>query len=318
MGFPYEGDIHLYPEETLFLVERCKLEVGNLTTPELYEAVDLYHYLTYAYFRQTSLIVFRADPSCPVRVAFEAHAPSSQFKKTAQNHPIFYIMFGGTRAPVPTDKEMVAIFEWAKGVPVKYAMISDEGGVFAVNLAHRSLENHTPPTTVAAAAANAGGVARAVTCPALVAGGEGEGGQQQQQGNGGVNGGGRRLSRKQRREEERAKHQEGQQERRQQLEQQQQEMNKRDAEEGPMQGQEPEKQLQTEEEVVRRLDDEGQAKQQAEIEARAAPAEDEVAVMLKEDGGNSTSNDHAKEVLPTEEDDVVGGGPEGVEGAVTA
>eukprot|EP00624_Nannochloropsis_granulata_P002562 evm.model.NODE_22923_length_12612_cov_16.040596.5 len=95
-------------------------------------------------------------------------------------------------------------------------------------------------------------------------------------------------------------------------------MNKRDAEEGPMQGQEPEKQLQTEEEVVRRLDDEGQAKQQAEIEARAAPAEDEVAVMLKEDGGNSTSNDHAKEVLPTEEDDVVGGGPEGVEGAVTA
>jgi len=218
MGFAYEGDTHLYPEETLFLVERCKLEVGNLTTPELYEAVDLYHYLTYAYFRQTSLIIFRADPSCPVGVAFEAHAPSSQFRKTAQNDPIFYIMFGGTRAPVPMDEEMVAIFEWANGVPVKYAMVSDEGGVFAVNLAHRPLENHTHLASIAAAAAQAGGGARGVTTPVVstVDGGEGEREEQQQQGNGGVNGAGRRLSRKQRREEERAKHQQGQEQRQQQ------------------------------------------------------------------------------------------------------
>lgn len=308
MGFAYEGDTHLYPEETLFLVERCKLEVGNLTTPELYEAVDLYHYLTYAYFRQTSLIVFRADPSCPVGVAFEAHAPTSQFRKTAQNDPIFYIMFGGTRAPVPTDEEMVAIFDWARGVPVKYAMVSDEGGVFAVNLAHRPLENHTHLATVAAAAAGAGGGggARGVTTPGVskVEGGEGEGRKpQQQQGNGGVSGGGGgRSARKQRREEQRAKHQQGQQERQEQ--QQQQGRKEGDGEGNLMQQNEQQNEMPKEEEVEGRVGEEGQEGQvalQAEVQTPTAPAE-EAAVATKEDGGGHQLNGHAVQALSAEAD----------------
>ncbi len=106
MGFALDGDVHLYPEETLFLVERCKLEVGNLSTPQLYESVDLGHYLAYAYFKQTSLIVFRAEPAPPVEeggepvppppgVAFEAYAPTGQFSKKNKGRPIMYIMHGG-------------------------------------------------------------------------------------------------------------------------------------------------------------------------------------------------------------------------------
>ena len=49
-----------------------------------------------------------------------------------------------TRSAVPTDDELVEVFKWADGVPVKYAMVSDEGGVFAVNLAPRPLINQTP------------------------------------------------------------------------------------------------------------------------------------------------------------------------------
>jgi len=317
MGFAYEGDTHLYPEETLFLVERCKLEVGNLTTPELYEAVDLYHYLTYAYFRQTSLIVFRADPSCPVGVAFEAHAPSSQFRKTAQNDPIFYIMFGGTRAPVPTDQEMVAIFEWANGVPVKYAMVSDEGGVFAVNLAHRPLENHTHLATVAAAAAGAGvgGGVRGVATPGAskVEGAGGEGREQPEQGSEGVNGGGRRLSRNARREEERAKHQQGQQERQQQERQQQQQQQQQQQEgrkEGDGEGemiQQKEQQIEMPKEqkgIEHKMEEEGQegqVAQQAEVETPAALAE-EATVATSEDGGVHQLNGHAEQSLPVETD----------------
>jgi hypothetical protein len=105
MGFALEGDVHLYPEEALFLVERCKLEVGNATTPQLYEAAGLLHYLTYAYFKQTSLIVFRAEPAPlegggnpvppPPGVAFEAYAPTGQFSKKNKGRPIMYIMYGG-------------------------------------------------------------------------------------------------------------------------------------------------------------------------------------------------------------------------------
>jgi len=193
MGFPYEGDTHLFPEETLYLVERCKLEVGNLTTPELYEAVDLQHYLTYAYFRQTSLIVFRAEPSCPVGVAFEAYAPSSQFRKTAREHPIFYIMYGGTRDPVPSEEELMAVFKWAKGVPVKYAMVSGDGGVFAVNIAHWPLENKTQTDTRGKAAA-----ATVVSC-------EQERGKE---GDEDTEGRRHKLCRKDRREMERQRHQE--------------------------------------------------------------------------------------------------------------
>ena len=178
MGFAYEGDIHLYPEEALFLVERCKLEIGNLTTPELYEAVDLYHYLTYAYFRQTSLIVFRVDPLCPLPIAFEAYAPSSHFSKKARGDPILYVMYGGTRALVPTDEELVRIFEWAKGVPVKYAIVSDEGAVFAMDLAHKPLENHTHLAAVEAKA-QALAAASAATAAAGGGGGTGEDGEGQ-------------------------------------------------------------------------------------------------------------------------------------------
>lgn len=108
MGFALDGDVHLYPEETLFLVERCKLEVGNVTTPQLYEGVDLLHYLAYSYFKQTSLIVFRAEPFVPgdgeqdaqpipppPGVAFEAYAPTAQFAKKNRGRPIMYIMYGG-------------------------------------------------------------------------------------------------------------------------------------------------------------------------------------------------------------------------------
>lgn len=103
MGFSYEGDIHLYPEETLFLVERCKLEVGNMTTAQLYETVDLYRYLTYAYFKQTSLIIFRVDSTtCPLPIAFQAYAPCSHFSKKNPGDPILYIMFGGyVRIAIP-------------------------------------------------------------------------------------------------------------------------------------------------------------------------------------------------------------------------
>lgn len=107
MGFGLDGDLHLYPEETLFLVERCKLEVGNVSAPQLYEAVDLHHYLAYTYFKQTSLIVIRAQPLRPLEgcegppiapppgIAFEAYAPSSNFSKTNRGRPIMYIMCGG-------------------------------------------------------------------------------------------------------------------------------------------------------------------------------------------------------------------------------
>lgn len=44
---------------------------------------------------------------------------------------------------MPTEEELQRLFAWTQGVPLKYAMISDEGGVFAVNLAPRPLENHT-------------------------------------------------------------------------------------------------------------------------------------------------------------------------------
>lgn len=94
MGFGLDGNVHLYPEETLFLVERCKLEVSNITTAQLYEEVDLAHYLTYAYFRQTSLIVFRVNADCPVPISFEAYAPCSQFSKRNRGRPIFYVMYG--------------------------------------------------------------------------------------------------------------------------------------------------------------------------------------------------------------------------------
>lgn len=101
MGVALEGDTHLFPEEALFLVERCKLEVGNATTPQLYEAAGLPRYLAYAYFKQTSLIVFRAEP-CPATgappppgVAFEAYAPSTKFSRKNRGRPIMYIMYGG-------------------------------------------------------------------------------------------------------------------------------------------------------------------------------------------------------------------------------
>lgn len=255
MGFGLHGDLHLYPEETLFLVERCKLEVGNVTTPQLYEAVDLPHYLAYTYFKQTSLIVARAQPllpppGCqgppvppPPGIAFEAYAPTSKFSKNNPGRPIMYIMCGGyvrgrvcacggnacvracrrasplasrptraadsshptphgthttpthtrahsTRTPVPTEDELRRLFAWTGAVPLKYAMVSDEGGVFAVNLAPRPLENHTHVKEIKAQAARrredaerrrkekipADAAAEAEEVVAVEGGGDGDGG----------------------------------------------------------------------------------------------------------------------------------------------
>jgi hypothetical protein len=94
LGFTFEKAVHLLPEETLYLMERGKLAVPNITVEELYELVDLSDYLVYTYFKQTTLIVFRVEEDCPVPVVFEAYAPNSKFSKNRPGEPIMYIMHG--------------------------------------------------------------------------------------------------------------------------------------------------------------------------------------------------------------------------------
>lgn len=55
-------------------------------------------------------------------------------------------------APVPSEAALVRIFAWAKEVPLKFAIVSEDGGVFALDLAPRPLENHSHIQKVKAAA----------------------------------------------------------------------------------------------------------------------------------------------------------------------
>lgn len=72
MGFSVRGELHLHPEETLYLLERCKLVVDNLTAAQLYDMVDLCYYLVYGYFKQTGLVIVRADhDTSRVPIAFK-------------------------------------------------------------------------------------------------------------------------------------------------------------------------------------------------------------------------------------------------------
>jgi hypothetical protein len=43
--------------------------------------------------------------------------------------------------PFPSESELLKVFAWARGIPVKFALVSDDASVFAINLSHRALDN---------------------------------------------------------------------------------------------------------------------------------------------------------------------------------
>lgn len=92
-GFSKDGGLYLYPEEALYLLERGKLVIDNYSPQKLYEIVDFSYYLVYAYFKKTSLVVFRPRTS-PAPVAFEVYGPNSQFSKTHPGPVLFYVVIG--------------------------------------------------------------------------------------------------------------------------------------------------------------------------------------------------------------------------------